>query len=133
MAVSTSKNVTRSACRPSTNSRYGAMSSYVDAKRPGSSGAPSRAMRSVTRSRCGLVYRPVRMPNSRNRASIIRAVDVLPLVPVTWIVGNARFGDPSRSSRSVIRSRSGTIRDGKRPASAASTLTSAARSSLSTR
>ena len=42
--------------------------------------------------RCGLVNRPVRRPNARSSASIIRAVEVLPLVPVTWITGEARCG-----------------------------------------
>jgi hypothetical protein len=37
--------------------------------------------------RCGLVNRPVRRPRARSRLSIIRAVDVLPFVPVTWMTG----------------------------------------------
>ena len=31
--------------------------------------------------------RPVRSPNSRSSASIMRVVEVLPLVPATWITG----------------------------------------------
>ena len=41
-------------------------------------------MRSVIDSTCGLVKRPVRRPRARTRASIIREVEVLPLVPVRW-------------------------------------------------
>src|SRR4051812_11344110 len=73
------------------------------------------------------------MPNSRSSASAIRAVVVLPLVPVRWIDGKLRCGDPSRSRRSLIRSRSGTIRDGNRPSSALTTRSSARASALSTR
>jgi len=50
-------------------------------------GAPSRLIRSVASWRCGLVYRPVRSPISLSSASTIRAVEVLPFVPVrctTW-------------------------------------------------
>jgi hypothetical protein len=49
-------------------------------------------------------------------------VVVLPLVPVMWMDGYAWSGRPSSSDRSVIRSRSGTIRFGwraNRPATAA--------------
>src|SRR4051795_10299125 len=73
------------------------------------------------------------MPNSRSSASAIRAVVVLPFVPVMWIDGKLRCGEPSRSRRSMIRSRSGTIRDGNRPSSALSTRSSARPSALSTR
>ena len=43
-------------------------------------------IRSLIFSTCGLVKRPVRSWKARSRLSIIRAVDVLPLVPVRWIV-----------------------------------------------
>ena len=71
--------------------------------------------------RCGLVYRPVRSPWARSSESIIRAVDVLPLVPVMWIDGYARCGLPSRSSSASMRPRSNTIRVKPRPLSSAST------------
>ena len=59
------------------------------------SGSPSRQIRSVIRSTCGLVKRPVRRSRARSRVSIIRAVEVLPLVPVRWIdrVGALRVAE----------------------------------------
>ena len=50
-------------------------------------GAPSMLIRSVIDSTCGLVIRPVRSPSPRSSASIIRDVEVLPLVPVSWTTG----------------------------------------------
>jgi len=44
-------------------------------------------IRSVTDFKWGEVYLPGRSPNARSRASTIRAIDVLPLVPVMWMVG----------------------------------------------
>ena len=44
-------------------------------------------IRSRTEVRCGLVNSPVRRPRARSSDSIIRAVEVLPLVPVMWITG----------------------------------------------
>jgi hypothetical protein len=44
-------------------------------------------IRSVIDSTCGLVIRPVRSPSERSSASIIRDVEVLPLVPVIWMTG----------------------------------------------
>src|SRR6266480_4751353 len=67
-------------------------------------------MRSRTVSRCGLVYRPVRRPWARRSASTIRAVDVLPFVPVRWIDGYARCGLPRWSSSAWMRPRSKTMR-----------------------
>ena len=49
--------------------------------------------------------RPVRSPRPRSSASVIRAVDVLPLVPVMWMTGQARCGSPSSPTSSAIRSR----------------------------
>ena len=64
------------------------MSSYVvDEPLGARSAAPSRLIRSVDDCTCGLVNRPVRRPNARSSDSIMRAVDVLPLVPVMWIDG----------------------------------------------
>src|SRR5205085_6385540 len=51
-------------------------------------------------------------------ASIIRAVDVFPLVPVMWIDGYARCGMPSRSSSDRMRDRSNSIRANPRASSA---------------
>ena len=39
------------------------------------------------------------------------AVDVLPLVPVMWMTGYARWGSPSSRARVAIRSRVGSIED----------------------
>ena len=50
-------------------------------------GLPDNVIRSRMSCRCGEVKRPVRRPLSRRIASIIRLVDVLPLVPVRWIEG----------------------------------------------
>ena len=44
-------------------------------------------IRSPIRSTWGLVKRPVRSSVARSRVSIIREVDVLPLVPVRWMTG----------------------------------------------
>ena len=43
--------------------------------------------RSVIELKCGLVCSPVRRPAALNAAAIIVAVEPLPLVPATWIVG----------------------------------------------
>ena len=66
---------------------YGATSAYTSTNRSGVSGSPSMLIRSVIDSTCGLVARPVRSPSPRSRLSIIRAVEVLPLVPVRWTTG----------------------------------------------
>ena len=44
-------------------------------------------IRSRIEDRCGLVNSPVRSPRARSSVSIIRAVEVLPLVPVMWMTG----------------------------------------------
>ena len=90
------------------------------------SAAPSKAIRSRIECRCGLVNRPVRRPNSRSSASIIRVVDVLPLVPATWTTGPAAAGaeqveqlaDPvQRRGRCRARARGARIaRSTSRPA-----------------
>ncbi len=51
------------------------------------SGSPSMLIRSLIRSTCGEVKRPVRRSRARSSVSIIREVEVLPLVPVRWIAG----------------------------------------------
>ena len=50
-------------------------------------GSPSRLIRSVIDSRCGLVNRPTRSPMVATRVSTMRAVEVLPFVPVRWMTG----------------------------------------------
>ena len=44
-------------------------------------------MRSLTRSRCGLVYVPTVDPRAISRRVIICDVEPLPFVPVMWITG----------------------------------------------
>ena len=56
-------------------------------KRSALSGTPSTQIRSCIDDRCGLVNRPVRRPRARSSVSVIRAVEVLPLVPVMWMTG----------------------------------------------
>ena len=105
MPVRTSKKDIATGCLSSTSWTYGMTSSYAVTNRSGSMGAPSTQIRSLIETRCGLVNRPVRRPRARSSASVIRAVDVLPLVPVIWMTGQARCGSPSRPTSSVIRSR----------------------------
>ena len=66
-------------------------------------------IRSVTRSRCGLVYRPTRRSWASNKDSIIRAVDVLPFVPVTCTTGALRCGSPSAATAAATASSRGAI------------------------
>ena len=66
-------------------------------------------IRSRIDTRCGEVNRPVRSPRSRSSVSIIRVVDVLPLVPVTCTTGKARCGSPSRLTSAATRSSVGSI------------------------
>ncbi len=87
----TSKKLSRgppaSSLTSSAMASTGATSSYTDRKDSISIGSPSTRIRSRRSDRCGEVTRPVCRPNERSRDSIIRAVEVLPLVPVTWITG----------------------------------------------
>ena len=110
MAVSTSKKLIRglpcSSIRASTRSTMSLIWSQESTKSSSLSSWPSMAMRSLMRSRCGEVYRPVRMPYARQIASAMRAVEPLPFVPVMWITRNDSSGWPNRSRMSVIRSRS---------------------------
>ncbi len=71
----------------STICAYAATSANASTNASSVRGSPSRQMRSVMDCRCGLVKRPVRRSRVRSRASIMRAVDVLPLVPVRWMTG----------------------------------------------
>ena len=60
-------------------------------------------MRSLTRSRCGLVYEPVERPTASSSAAIMRVADVLPFVPVRCTAGNSSCGR-ARAARSAPRS-----------------------------
>ncbi len=74
-------------------------------------GSPSSRIRSRRSDRCGEVTSPVCRPKARSSDSIIRAVDVLPFVPVTRMTGYARCGSPRNCGQLRIRSRVGEIRD----------------------
>ena len=78
-------------------------------KRSADSGTPSMVIRSRMETRCGEVNRPVRSPRSRSSESIIRAIDVLPFVPVTCTTWKARCGSPSRLASIATRSSVGSI------------------------
>ena len=82
-----SKNDSGCGWSASTSSTYGATSLKARTNASSSSGSPSMQIRSLIRSTCGLVNRPVRRLSARSRVSIIRDVEVLPLVPVRWITG----------------------------------------------
>src|SRR6188472_3858153 len=61
-------------------------------------------MRSAKLDRCGDRYAPVRMPWASRIAAAMRTVELLPLVPTTWIERNACCGLPRAVSRRRIRS-----------------------------
>ena len=82
-----SKKLSGCGCAASTRCVYGATSLKARTNSSSVSGSPSTEIRSLIRSRWGLVKRPVRRSRARSRVSIIRLVDVLPLVPVRWITG----------------------------------------------
>ena len=63
------------------------MSLTTAASCSGGTGSPLREMRSVTCSRCGLVYVPTDIWWADSSAVIIRAVEPLPFVPVMWMTG----------------------------------------------
>ena len=70
--------------------------------------------------------RPVLRPPAPSSASIMRAVLVLPLVPVRWTDRKSRWGRPSSSRSRRIRSSVGSIRvSGHRARSSCSTAASA--------
>lgn len=87
MPVSISKKESRWGCRASTISAKGLTSSYASMNRSAVTGAPSTLIRSVIDCTCGEVYRPVRRSKALSRASTMRAVLVLPFVPVMWMDG----------------------------------------------
>ena len=68
----------------------GETSAHKSTKASWEIGSPSIWIRSRTLVRCGDVNSPVRSPSERTSDSTMRAVDVLPLVPVRWITLKAR-------------------------------------------
>src|SRR2546423_1051935 len=104
MPTSTSNLVIRMSLAASTMDTNGSISRNVCTYRSGLTGAPSMAIRSVTSCRCGLVNRPTRRPIRVSRASIMRAVEVLPVVPGICTTGYDRRGLPSTALRALIRS-----------------------------
>ena len=87
--VNTSKKLRRGPPRAAerTSARWmtGATSSHRRMKSGRAIGSPSIRMRSRTLVRWGEVNSPVRSPWARTRLSAIRAVEVLPFVPVMWM------------------------------------------------
>jgi hypothetical protein len=73
-------------------------------------------MRSLTSSRCGLVYVPTDRPDASSSAEVMRATDVLPFVPVRWISAYDSCGDPSRSTSALMRSSVGAVARRSAPA-----------------
>ena len=87
IATTVSKNDSGCGCCASTRSMYGATSLNAVTNCSSVSGSPSTLIRSFIRSTWGLVKRPVRRSRARSSVSIIREVEVLPLVPVRWMTG----------------------------------------------
>ena len=110
IAVITSKNVIGTpppSSRASTIWTIGAICHQISSKVSALISRPSTQIRSVASTRWGLENRPVRNPIARSRASIMIAVLPLPLVPVTWMTGQASCGSPSSSHSAAIRSSDG--------------------------
>ena len=73
---------------------------------PSSISWPAIRMRSLKRTRCGLVKAWILWPAASSAARRKAQTEPLPLVPATWNTGgSASCGRPRRSSRRVIRSR----------------------------
>ncbi len=87
MPTMVSKNDSGWASLESTRWVYGATSLNARTNSSSVSGLPSTQIRSLIRSTWGLVNRPVRRSSVRSSVSIMREVDVLPLVPVRWMTG----------------------------------------------
>ena len=122
MPTTVSKNDRGWSDSASTRCVYGATSLNAVTKASSLIGSPSRLIRSVIDSRCGLVNRPTRSPSATIKVSIIRAVEVFPLVPVRWMTGYPRCGSPSSSVKASMRSRVGSsLVSGQRLRSASST------------
>ena len=83
IAVTHSKKVGCAARRPAASNSSMASRTRVNVAANSASeiSLPSRRMRSLMRSRCGDVYRPVRKPAARRIDSSIAAVEPLPFVP----------------------------------------------------
>ena len=122
IATTVSKNDSGCSWLRSTRWVYGATSLKARTNASSLSGSPSIEIRSLIRSTCGLVNRPVRRSSARSRLSIIRDVEVLPLVPVRWTTGYDVCGSPRTSVKARIRSSDGSSRvSGQRDRSASST------------
>ena len=63
------------------------MPAICSAKSSSLIGSPLRLIRSLSFSRCGLVYIPTVSPWATSRRVIICDVEPLPFVPVTWMTG----------------------------------------------
>ncbi len=85
--------------------------------------SPFQAIRSFSATRCGLVYVPTERPWAASNAAHSRVVEVLPLVPVTWMIGKERSGSPIARRRAAIRSSVGWAARPAVPRSIASRLT----------
>ena len=121
IATIVSKNDSGYSCCSSTSWVYGATSLKARTNSSSLSGSPSIEIRSVIRSTCGLVNRPVRRSSARSSVSIIREVEVLPLVPVRWMTGYDVCGSPRSSVKARIRSSDGSRRvSGQRDSRASS-------------
>ena len=122
MPTIVSKNDSGWSSLSSTRWVYGATSLNARTNCSSVSGSPSTEIRSDIRSTCGEVNRPVRSSSARRRVSIIRDVDVFPLVPVRWITWKVSCGSPSSSVKARIRSSDGSSRlSGQRDSRASST------------
>ena len=85
-----------------------------------SSGAPATCTRSRNPWTCGEMYAPATRPCACRMAAANSVVDVLPLVPTTWIARNARCGSPSAVSSSRMRSSPSRMPNAARVASRSS-------------
>jgi hypothetical protein len=86
-----------------------AIAAICSAKSSSEIGSRLRLIRSLTRSRCGLVYVPTVRPLATSSREIICAVDPLPFVPVRWITGAACCGSPIAAHSAAIVSVDGDV------------------------
>ena len=104
-AVSTSKYDGCSSSASSTTATVRSKSSSSSS----AMGIPWYAIRSLTCSRCGLVYEPTARPTVPSNSVTMRAVDVFPFVPVRCTAGYSSWGDPRYASNASMRSRVGAV------------------------
>src|SRR5262252_5400566 len=74
-----------------------------------STSSPFQTTRSLTSSRCGLVYVPTDRPAASRSADVMRATEVFPFVPVRWITGYDFCGDPSSRTSASMRASVGAV------------------------